>query len=196
LSTRLYVSNLSTSATLSSVRQFFGACGEVVDVEFVAERNPGRRPSSAYVTMATRGAAEQAVSKLHSRLLHDRSVMVSLAHGGDNNDRPERKPKASPAAVAIAQQYRDRHGMTYELDCLGLSLTLRFFFPPEVGEGEHRVVAHTSQAPQLVVEATAHTRELALAAVADAWRQLPAEQAAPVLDWALVVTALQAVRAV
>lgn len=195
MSTRLYVSNLSTSATLSSVRQFFGACGEVVDVEFVAERSPGRRPSSAYVTMATRGAAEQAVSKLHSRLLHDRSVMVSVAHGGDSSDRPERKPKASPVAVSIAQQYRDRHGMTYELDCSGLSLRLRFFFPAETG-GEHRLEAHTSQAPQLVVEATAPTRELALAAVAEAWRQLPAEQGAPLLDWALVVTALQAVRAV
>jgi len=56
MSSRLYVSNLSRAATLSNIRQLFSGCGDVLDVEFVAERSTqcalrgvrhdGQRPGS------------------------------------------------------------------------------------------------------------------------------------------------------
>jgi hypothetical protein len=181
---------------LSNVRQFFDACGDVVAVEFVAERSPGRLATSAYVTMATTTGAKEAVRTLHGRLFHDRSVMVTLGHGSESGSREDRKRKESPASVSMAQQYRDRHGMIYELDCEGLRLTLRFFFPEEGGNDARRVEATTNQGAQLVVEATAPTRELALAAVAEAWGRLPAEPPAPTLDWTKIAAVLRVVRAV
>ena len=58
---KLHVTNLSSSATLANLRELCRAAGDVLDVEFAAERIPGGRPSSAFVTMATASAAEEAV---------------------------------------------------------------------------------------------------------------------------------------
>lgn len=79
MTTKLYVTNLSASATLTSVRQFFAACGEVVDVEFLAERS-SRPTSAAYVTMATGASAARAVETLHGAELHNRRALVSPAY--------------------------------------------------------------------------------------------------------------------
>lgn len=190
--TKLYVSNLSRLATSSSVRQHFGACGVVLEVEMLAER-ASTTPSAAYVTMATPAGAALAVDTLHGRLLHDRSLMVSLVLG-----EPESRSKAAAAAaakstgVAVRQQYRDRHGMTYELDWLGQRLTFHFLFPTD----DHvcRVQARTGAGVDMV-EAAAATRELALNAVAQACQARPDFSAGNV-PWEEVAHALKSVRAV
>jgi RNA recognition motif-containing protein len=192
---RLYVTNLSSSATLASVRQLFSTVGKVLGVEFVAERSRGTAPSAAYVIMASPGEAEAAINKFHGRLFQDRSVMVALAPGPQGAVAEARKPKPVATGVSISQQYRDRHGMVYELDCAGVQLTLRFFFQ-EDETAARRVEAASSQRKELVAQATGATRELALHAVAEAWSSLAVDPPAPEVDWTEIAGALRLVRAI
>lgn len=188
----LYVSNLSRWATASSVRQFFGACGDVLKVELITDR-AATSPSAAYVTMATAASAAVAVSKLHGKLFHDRTLMLSITP----SEKGEKRAAAAAipsTRVALAQQYRDARCMTYELEWSGRRLTLQFFFADE--DGTCRVQARTGLAGVGVVEATDRTRELALTAVAKAWlapSELPPEGDIP---WDEVVVALKSVRAI
>jgi len=192
---RLYVANLSASATLANVRQLFSTVGKVLGVEFVAERSRGTGPSAAYVIMGSLGEAEAAINKLHGRLFQDRCVMVSLASLTQTVEAETRKAKPASTGVSISQQYRDRHGMVYELDCAGVPLTLRFFFQ-EDGTDARRVEAASKQGRELVAEGTGPTRELALRAVAETWSHLPVDPPAPELDWTEIAAALRLVRAV
>lgn len=196
---KLYVSNLSQAATLASMRELFGTCGDVVEVEFAAERNSRSAPSAAYVTMATSLAADRALKDLHGRLHGDRVLMVSRVAGGGGSslDPPVRPARGAPVAearVAMTQQYRDRHGLTYELSCAGKLLTLRFVFPVDDAHGwqvEARILPGASSA----VTANAMTREQAFLALIDAWSQAGSDPAAAELDWEGVASALRAVRA-
>ena len=192
---KLYVTNLSSSATLSNVRELFRGAGDVVEVEFAEERSHGGRPSSAFVTMATASGAEEAIRKLHGRLFHDRSVMVALAPEGRGDSARHAKAKPASVGVSVQQQYRERLGMAYELDCSGLRLTVRFFFQDDASKVQ-RVEVRATLRSDFVAEATAATRELALLAAAEVWKHPPGDAQAPELDWAQVMTALKAVRAV
>jgi hypothetical protein len=193
MTTKLYVTNLSTLATLSSLRQFFNAYGEVVDVEFLAER--GARPTgAAYVTMASGASASRAVDSLHGTMLHDRVLLVSVAPGSSLSDRKAKTPKEPPSAVRIAQQYRDRHGMFYELDSAGLRVTLKFVFPQHEGDA-WRVQAAAAGEQLGDVEAAAHTREQALTALSEQCGPSSSSQLAGVL-WPEVAAVLKSVRAI
>jgi len=59
---KLFVSNLSQAATLADLRELFGRCGEVLEVDFAAERSSRSSPSAAMVTMATAAAAAESKS--------------------------------------------------------------------------------------------------------------------------------------
>lgn len=194
---KLYVTNLAQSASLASVRQCFAACGEVVGVEMVPERGAARATSAAYVTMATQAAAERAADSLHGTVLLGRSLMISVATQPESHGRKRDSAKNEDpdAGTKIAQQYRERQSMTYELACGRARLTLRIFFPEEQQPSRWRVEARTNRG-DAVVEATESSRELALLAVADAWRALPLTSQALELDWQAVVAALKAVRAI
>jgi cold-inducible RNA-binding protein len=190
MQTKVFVSNLHQSSTLTSVRECFRACGEVSDVEFVAERNDYRAPSSAYVTMASPDAADRAVRALNGTVLDGRLLAVSVV---PQNDGTRRKPPVSAPKAVIAQQYRERDGMAYELDCVGVRLTLRFAFAD--GGATRRVEGRINQPGSVSVEAVASTRELALAALVENWRRQPMNAATPELDWVAVLAALKDVRA-
>jgi RNA recognition motif-containing protein len=196
---RLYVSNLSESASLSSLRRCFSACGDVAEVQFAAERQAHQGPPSAYVTMMTSAGAEQAMRRLNGTLLDGRSLVVSLLPEQSSGERREEKKAAARASaliIAVTQQYRERHNMTYELDCPAGRLTLRIFFPPDEARPEWRIEARSNQSGEQSVDKTAATRELALQAVAEAWQALATDSAAPSFDWQAVVRALQAIRAI
>ena len=198
---RLYVTNLSAAASLSSLRSCFGACGEVTEVEFAAERHAHRMASSAFVTMATVQGARQAVQELHGKLLDGRTLMVTVVSGRDSADaRAEaREAKAAEARVTttITQQYRERHNMTYELDCQGSRLTLRVFFPPEVGPAtDWRIEARSGGEGAATIEKVAPTREQALQQISEAWQASATDLLLPTFDWAAVTRAMQGVRAI
>jgi cold-inducible RNA-binding protein len=192
MQTKLFVSNLNQSSTLTSVRECFRACGEVNDVEFVAERNSYQAPSSAYVTMSNPEAAEKAVRDLHGKILEGRLLGVSLVTQNEGGGR--RKPQASKPNAVIAQQYRERDGMAYELDCEGVRLTVRFSFADE-GNAGRRAEARTNQAGSVAVHAVGATREQALTTLVESWRGVASNASTPELDWQAIMAALRDVRA-
>lgn len=192
--TKLYVTNLSQTASLGNLRQCFAACGEVVDVEMVPERGAYHSTSSAYVRMSTQAAAERAAASLQGTILLGRSLVISHAPEEQPRGRKRDGKDAEPASNArITQQYRERLSMTYELSCHSARLTVRIFFTDPEQPSRWRIEASTAQAG-CVAEATDASRELALRGVADAWAKLPS--GAPELDWAAIAAALKAVRAV
>lgn len=101
--------------------------------------------------------------------------------------------KADGTTIAITLQYRERRNMTYELDCIGVRLILRIFFPAEEGVQDVRIEARTSGDGGVVVDRCGPTRALALSEIAEAWR---VAAGAPALDWQAVTVALRNVRAV
>jgi len=197
---RLYITNLSEAASLSSIRRCFSACGDVAEVTFAAERNAHQGPPSAYVTMMSAAAAEQALRRLNGTLLDGRVLVVSLMPerltGADRREEKKAEARANAAIIAVTQQYRERHNMTYELDCPVGRLTLRIFFPPDAARPEWRIEARSNHTGELAVDKAAATRELALKEVAAAWQALAADSGAPNFDWHAVARAMQAVRGV
>lgn len=199
MSRRLFVSNLSPEATLASLRALFGRCGEVIEVEFAAERDSHRPPSAAMVTMATAAAAEKALRDLHGRLHCDRVLMIGA--GGDAPDRSSqgseryRARAAAPEVKArLTQQYRGRHGLTYELDCSGKRLTLLFLFPTDdtrVWQLEARMEPQSTA----VATGSAPTREQAFRVMVDDWASVARSPSPPEPDWEQVAVALRAVKA-
>lgn len=194
---QLYVSNLSQAATMANLRVHFSAYGEVRDVAFVAERRAQSAAPSAFVTMSTPAAAEHAARRLNGTLFIGRKIAVSAMQSCADEPRSKRVVKSEAAHdTAITQQYRERWAMIYELDCGGVRLTLRVFFPPEDGSAVWRIEAKTNAEKELSVEKHGPTRELALEAVAQAWQSPQFAADAPALDWPAVTCALRAVRAI
>lgn len=188
---RLYVSNLSQTATLTSLRQCFAACGDVIDVEMVPERGSYQSTSSAYVRMSTTAAAERAAANLHGTLLLGRSLVISHAHEAEPRGRKRDKGEEPVSRARITQQYRERMSMTYELSCDRAKLIVRMFFPDAETPSIWRVEARTDE--QTAVDASAASRELALLAVGEGWKVAPN---APELDWPAIAAALKTVRAI
>jgi len=130
-----------------------------------------------------------------------RAPNVGYVPGRDfTGSQPEgRKPSGGakgPPAIAITQQYRERHNMTYELNCSGEALVLRVFFPPEAGPAEWRIEARGKGAGEaVVIDRIAATRELAFQAICGAWPtgSLPTSSAS--YDWEGVTQVLRSVRA-
>lgn len=196
---KLFVSNLSRAASLASMRRLFATCGEVLDVEFAAERVSSGSPSAAYVTMATAVGADKALNDLHGRLHEDRLLTVSRApeSAGASLNAARRGAGAAAtdgAKVAMTQQYRDRHALTYELSCSGKLLTLRFIFPVDDAH-DWQVEAQIQPGSTSAVTASAMTRERAFAALVGACGLSSCQLADPGFDWDGVAKALRAVRA-
>jgi cold-inducible RNA-binding protein len=85
MATRLYVGNSPYTADEQQVRQMFAACGNVVEVRLVTDRDSGQSKGFAFVEMATDQAAAKAIADLNGTLLGDRALTVNEA-----KPRPER----------------------------------------------------------------------------------------------------------
>lgn len=79
MSTRLYVGNLSFHTTDQTIRDQFGALGEVTDVHVVTDRDTGRPRGFAFVTMANDADATKAISKLDGAMVDGRALRVNQA---------------------------------------------------------------------------------------------------------------------
>lgn len=122
------------------------------------------------------------------------NVMASTTHGGAWREGPVKRDVAAPAKlVEIKQQFRERHNMTYEIDCSGISLVLRVFFPAEgVANAPWRIEA--SAGATQPVSASASSRSAALRDIAESWRGA-APAAVWNVDWSGVAQAMTSVRA-
>ena len=114
---------------------------------------------------------------------------------------PEREPGRTRnktrelPPVRITQQFRESRNMTYELECSGVSLVLRFFYPIPDGPNEWRIEARAGQLEDGgVATASARSRKLALEGIAGCW-DASVPKAVAGVDWKAVNEALTAVRA-
>jgi hypothetical protein len=144
-----------------------------------------------------------AVAMVGDRPFFGRGPTVGYVPGRDfTGSQPEGRNPSGPAkgapgkAIVITQQYRERHNMTYELDCGGEALVLRVFFPAEAGPTEWRIEARGKDAGEaVVVDRVAATRELAFQAICGAWPTAPASTTRACYDWEGVTQVLRSVRA-
>lgn len=76
---RLYVGNLSYSASQDSLREAFTKFGEITDVHLVADRETGQSRGFGFVTMGTAEAARQAIAEMNGALVDGRALKVNEA---------------------------------------------------------------------------------------------------------------------
>jgi RNA recognition motif-containing protein len=84
MNNRLYVGNLSFHTTETSLQRAFAACGEVVEVKLVLDRESGRSRGFGFVVMATPAEAQKAMDELNGADLDGRPLRV--------NEAEERRP--------------------------------------------------------------------------------------------------------
>lgn len=99
---KLYIGNLSYTATEAELRELFSEVGTVVSVNLITDRETGRPRGFAFVEMQTEEDAEAAIEELNGRELRARNITVAEARppqgrqaaGGDRRDRegPSRRP--------------------------------------------------------------------------------------------------------
>ena len=81
---RLYVGNLSFSATVDKLRAAFAAHGEVQDVHIATDRDSGQSRGFGFVTMGSPAAAAAAIAQMNGASLDGRNLKV--------NEAEERRP--------------------------------------------------------------------------------------------------------
>jgi cold-inducible RNA-binding protein len=91
---KLYVGNLDYSTDEQRLRDEFGQFGAVTEVFLPTERDTNRPRGFGFVTLATRDAAEKAISKMDQAQLDGRTIRV-------NESRPkgERDPGLGPGGA-------------------------------------------------------------------------------------------------
>lgn len=195
MNARLYVGNLAEDASTEALRRRFAQHGAVTDVHMAVDRSSGRARGYAFVTMATGEDARAAVDRLDGAMFEQRPLRVNPAASEGDERQPAR---AAAARVRMTLQFRERQNMAYELDCRGTALTVRVFPVEgaiELGE-QWRVEASIVGPTKLhMASGTCSTRALALKEIATAWEQQE-DGFQPDIDWAEVIAAMAAVRAV
>jgi len=94
--------------------------------------------------------------------------------------------------LRIVMQYRERGGMTYELERDGMQLCLRV----AESDATWRIEARLGRSREAeCVAGTASTRTEALAEVGRLWRETQMARGLPSFDWEAVAAALSSVRA-
>jgi RNA recognition motif-containing protein len=76
---KLYVGNLSYSTTNDALSELFGTVGEVESVNLITDRMTGQSKGFAFVEMAERSAALQAIVQLNEREMDGRVIKVAEA---------------------------------------------------------------------------------------------------------------------
>lgn len=95
MSKRLYVGNLPFSVTEESVREAFGAHGEVVNVALIMDRETGRPRGFGFVEMDDAGG-DAAIQAMNGAAFGGRTLRVNEAQprpdgGGFRERRPRRE---------------------------------------------------------------------------------------------------------
>jgi cold-inducible RNA-binding protein len=88
MSTQLYVGNLDFKVTENDLRTAFGACGTVMEIALVKDRDTGRPRGFGFVTMGSPEEAQKAIEALNGKELGGRALNVSIAR--PREERPSR----------------------------------------------------------------------------------------------------------
>lgn len=86
MNTKMYVGNLSWSATEQDVRELFAQYGTVTDISLPTDRETGRPRGFAFVTMETKESMEAAMRALEGQEWQGRALTVNEAR--PREDRP------------------------------------------------------------------------------------------------------------
>ena len=86
---RLFVGNLTFTASEDDLRSLFGAAGNIVDVKIVTDRETGRSRGFGFVEMSSAAEASEAISQLNGRDFEGRTIKVNEAEErGSRSPRP------------------------------------------------------------------------------------------------------------
>ncbi len=75
---KLYVGNLTFTATQSEVEEAFSAYGELDEVRLITDRDTGRSRGFAFVTFSIQQDAESAL-EMNGKTLGGRNLIVNIA---------------------------------------------------------------------------------------------------------------------
>ena len=79
MESKLYVGNLSYTATEEELQNFFAQAGTVKTVTIVKDRETGRARGFAFVEMGSDAEAQKAISMFNGQNFMDRALTVNLA---------------------------------------------------------------------------------------------------------------------
>jgi RNA recognition motif-containing protein len=79
METKLYVGNLSYSATEEDLRELFAGAGTVSSVTLIKDRDTGRSRGFAFVEMSSQVEAENAISMFNGYSMDNRQLTVNIA---------------------------------------------------------------------------------------------------------------------
>jgi RNA recognition motif-containing protein len=199
MGTKLYVANLPFAPSALALRTHFSTCGIVSDVQIVADRNVGRGRGSAFIRMGNKAGAERALAELNGAPFAGQFLLVEAAPDDGTEERAPRGSRKTEqtdgdSKARITLQFRESSNMTYELDCSGLALMIRIFFPSTTGQW--RIAVQTSrdaEAPSAA--AAAESRLEAFRELARASRETTDTDGLRGIDWEAIEQALTKVRA-
>jgi cold-inducible RNA-binding protein len=104
MSARLFVGNLPFSATNEQLQDLFGPHGGVVEVDVIKDKFTGKSRGFAFVTMASKEAADAAVQALNGKDVDGRAMTV-------NEARPrEERPRSGGGGGGGDRGYRGDRG--------------------------------------------------------------------------------------
>src|SRR5471030_97575 len=83
---KLYVGNLSFNTTETDLQDYFAQAGPVTEVLLVQDKFTGKSRGFAFVTMASDGDAQNAVTQFHGKPFDGRTLTVNEAR--PREDRP------------------------------------------------------------------------------------------------------------
>ena len=90
--TNIFVGNLSFQTTQEDLREVFSPYGAIENINIITDRDTGQARGFAFVEMANRNEAEQAISALNGTELNGRAMNVNEARpkpqGGGGGFRP------------------------------------------------------------------------------------------------------------
>jgi cold-inducible RNA-binding protein len=88
---KLFVGNLTFTATENDVQDHFAQAGVVVSVNIMQDRMTGRSRGFAFVEMGSQAEAEKAIQMFHSKDFQGRPLTVNEAR--PREERPERSER-------------------------------------------------------------------------------------------------------
>ena len=84
---KLFVANIARECTEDELKEAFSACGVVVSLKIITDRDTGQSRGFGFVEMENREAGEKAIAELHEKEFHGRAIVVNEAR-----EQQERRP--------------------------------------------------------------------------------------------------------
>ncbi len=96
MSTTLYVGNLSYDATENDLEDLFSQYGGVTEVNLMVDRVTQKPRGFAFVTLATKEAADAAIAALNGKDFRGRQLKINEARPREERPRREGPPGKPP----------------------------------------------------------------------------------------------------